>query len=448
MLIRHAEIEGRSALDVRIRGAHIAELAPGLTPEPGEEILDAAGGALLPGLHDHHLHLLSLAASLESVACGPPQVRNRAELATALCRVPGQGWIRGVGYHESVTGELDRRALDALVGERPVRIQHRSGRLWMLSSAACRRLGLDAGDGRIFDADTELRARLGREEPPDLEPVGRLLASRGVTGVSDATATNGPAEAAILADAAARGVLPQRLRLMGGASLPATSGTVRGERKLVLHEAAPPDFVELVTAVDAAHRDGRGVAFHCVTRAELVLALAALESAGVERGDRIEHASVAPPELVKLLAERRVTVVTQPGFVHERGDAYLTDVEPADVPWLYRGRGFLEAGVLLGGGSDAPFGEADPWIAMRAAVDRRSAGGNTLCVDEALSPEESLALFTSSPDAPGGPPRRIEVGVPADLCLLDRPWSQARRVLSRAAVHATLIGGALVHRAE
>jgi predicted amidohydrolase YtcJ len=318
----------------------------------------------------------------------------------------------------------------------------------MLSSAACRRLGLDAGDGRIFDADTELRERLGREEPPDLEPVGRLLASRGVTGVSDATATNGPAEAAILADAAARGVLPQRLRLMGGASLPATSGAVRGERKLVLHEAAPPDFAELVADVDAAHRDGRGVAFHCVTRAELVLALAALESAGVERGDRIEHASVAPPELVKLLAERRVTVVTQPGFVHERGDAYLTDVEPADVRWLYRGRGFLEAGVLLGGGSDAPFGEADPWIAMRAAVDRRSAGGDTLCVDEALSPEESLALFTSSPDAPGGPPRRIEVGVPADLCLLDRPWSQARRVLSRAAVRATLIGGALVHRAD
>jgi predicted amidohydrolase YtcJ len=190
------------------------------------------------------------------------------------------------------------------------------------------------------------------------------------------------------------------------------------------------------------------VAFHCVTRAELVLALAALESAGVERGDRIEHASVAPPELVKLLAERRVSVVTQPGFVHERGDAYLSDVEPAEVRWLYRGRGFLEAGVPLGGGSDAPFGEADPWIAMRAAVDRRSAGGDTLCSDEALSPEEALALFTSPPEAPGGPPRRIEVGAPADLCLLDRPWSRARRTLSRAAVRATLIGGALVHRAE
>ena len=35
----------------------------------------------------------------------------------------------------------------------------------------------------------------------------------------------------------------------------------------------------------------------------ILLALAALESAGVQRGDRIEHASVAPPELVKQLAD-------------------------------------------------------------------------------------------------------------------------------------------------
>jgi predicted amidohydrolase YtcJ len=447
VLIRNAEIEGRAGLNVRIRGGRVLALAPGLRPEPGEETLDAAGAALLPGLHDHHLHLLSMAAALESVACGPPQVNSREELEAALGGVPGDGWIRGVGYHESVAGPLDRRALDALVGERPVRIQQRSGRLWMLSSAACRRLGLDAGDGRVFDADLELRARLARREPPDLAPVGGLLASRGVTGVSDATATNGPQEAAILADAVAGGALPQRLRLMGGASLPVAPGCVRGERKLVLHEAAPPDFAALAADVDAAHREGRAVAFHCVTRAELVLALAALESAGAARGDRIEHASVAPPELVKRLAELRVTVVTQPGFVHERGDAYLSEVEPADLRWLYRGRGFLDAGVALGGGSDAPFGEADPWLAMRAAVERRSAGGAALCAEEALSPEESLALFTTPLDDPGGPPRRVEVGAAADLCLLDRPWSRARAELSRERVRVTLIGGAVVHRA-
>lgn len=447
MLIRDAEIEGRGGLDARIRDGRVVQIAPGLLGEPGEGILEAEGGALLPGLHDHHLHLLSLAASLESVRCGPPRVRDRAELATVLAAAPGDGWIRGVGYHESVAGVLDRRDLDALAGGRPLRIQHRSGRLWMLSSEACRRLGLTAGDGRIFDADLDLRARLAREKPPDLAPVGRLLAARGVTGVSDATVTNGPQEASILVDAAARGALPQRLRVMGGASLPRGRGFERGERKLVLNEAAPPDFDALVAEVDAAHREDRGVAFHCVTRAELVLALAALEAAGAAPGDRIEHASVAPPELVQRLAEQRIRVVTQPGFVYERGDEYLTDVEPADRRWLYRGRGFLEAGVPLAGGSDAPFGEPDPWLAMGAAVERRTAAGSELAREEALTPEEALALFTSPPDAPGDPPRRVEVGAPADLCLLDRQWQHARTELSRERVRATWIRGALVHRA-
>ena len=56
------------------------------------------------------------------------------ELAAALNR-PGQGWVRGIGYHESVAGMLDAADLDTMVDHRPVRIQHRSGRMWFLNSA-------------------------------------------------------------------------------------------------------------------------------------------------------------------------------------------------------------------------------------------------------------------------------------------------------------------------
>ncbi len=45
--------------------------------------------------------------------------------------------MRGIGYHESVLGTLpDARALDALVPDRPLAMQHRSGRMWLLNSAA------------------------------------------------------------------------------------------------------------------------------------------------------------------------------------------------------------------------------------------------------------------------------------------------------------------------
>ena len=144
------------------------------------------------------------------------------------------------------------------------------------------------------------------------------------------------------------------------------------------------------------------------------------------------------------MASLPLTVVTQPNFIAERGDAYLADVDTADRPWLYRCRGFAEAQVPLGGGTDAPFGEGDPWAAMRAAVERRSAGGQSLGPQEALAPERALALFTSPPEAPGGPPRRVAAGVPADLCLLDAPWSRVREELSSARVRATWCGGARV----
>jgi predicted amidohydrolase YtcJ len=157
---------------------------------------------------------------------------------------------------------------------------------------------------------------------------------------------------------------------------------------------------------------------------------------------------VAPPDVVALLAALPVSVVTQPGFVYERGDAYARDVAALDRPWLYRCRGFLDAGIPLGGGTDAPFGAPDPWAAMQAAVERRSAGGVCLGGDEALTPERALALFTSAPEAPGGPPRRVVPGAPADLCLLDRAWTDARPDLRGVRVAATWRAGTLVWRAD
>src|SRR4029453_314195 len=85
----------------------------------------------------------------------------------------------------------------------------------------------------------------------------------------------------------------------------------------------------------------------------------------------------------------------------------------------------------------------DPWAAMRAAVDRMAPDGAPLGADESLSPERALALFTSPAEAPGAAPRRIEPGAPADLCLLDRPWSAARRQLESKHVVATWCDGNL-----
>jgi predicted amidohydrolase YtcJ len=464
VLIRRAEVEGRAPVDVRIDADRIVGMAHRLGRRAGEEEIDAAGGTLLPGLHDHHLHLLALAAAGSSLRCGPPEVVDAAGLAAALAAArPLGGWIRGVGYHESVAGALDAARLEGLAPGRLVRVQHRSGAAWIVSRAGVAALGLDGGvdapgverdargraTGRLFGLDAWLRERLPAAAGPDLASVGRSLARCGVTGVTDATPSNAAPELEVLESAARRGDLPQRLCVMGGTALPEPRHprVERGSLKLMLREADLPDFDAVREQIEAAHAAGRSVALHCVTRAEVLLATALLAAAGCRRGDRLEHASVAPPESVERMAALPLTVVTQPGFLRERGDVYAEDVEPGDRAWLYRGRGFLEAGVPLGAGTDAPFGEADPWRAMEAAVERRSAGGRELGPRERLTPEQALALFTAPASAPGGAPRRVAVGAVADLCLLSRPWREARRVLSSACVAATLIAGRVCWRA-
>jgi len=361
-----------------------------------------------------------------------------------------------VGYHESVAGNLDRHILDRFVPDVPVRIQHRSGALWVLNGAALEAIGLDSSaeipgverdtygrpNGRLFRLDAWLRKRIPEEVPPDLAPVDRLLVKSGTTGVTDATEHNDVGEMQLFARALVEGVLRVRVVAMGRRELRLTDLNIPASPvKILLDERALPDPESLSEAFRSAHEAGRSVAIHCVGRVEAVLALAMLRQAGSMPGDRIEHCAVAPPEVVEMLVATGVTVVTQPNFVRERGDQYLQEVGARDLPWLYRCAGLDAAGIPVGGGTDAPFGVPNPWLAMQAAVDRRTEAGSVLGEQEGVTPERALALFTTSPEAPGGLPRRVVPGSPADLCLLSLPWQRARDRLDAADVAATIIGG-------
>lgn len=150
---------------------------------------------MLPGLHDHHVHLRSAASALDSFFVGPPGVSTRAEFTRLLANAtPGPyGWIRAVGYHDSVTGVLDRTALDAIVRDVPVRIQHRSGALWVLNSEALGRIGLaEHPDGRLRSADRGWSHALAHRET-DLAELSRRITATGVTDATPTwTTTTGP----------------------------------------------------------------------------------------------------------------------------------------------------------------------------------------------------------------------------------------------------------------
>ncbi|RDH78356.1 amidohydrolase [Mycolicibacterium moriokaense] len=427
MLIRRAELPDGQIADIRV-DERIVAVADRLELLDGEHLLDAQGGAVLPGLHDHHLHLRAMAAATDSLSVGPPSVRTKAQLAQALRTAePGpDGWIRAVGYHASVAGELDRDQLDELIADVPVRIQHRSGAMWILNSAALARVGLAAHpDGRLHSADDWADALPRRVTA--LVDVTRRLAGYGVTGITDATPDLTAEDVAALSVAHRRGEIPQRLHFLAPG-------------KRILHDDRL-DVDELAGWVADHHDDDVPVALHCVTHAQLVVAIAALRAAGSHPRDRIEHAAVVPDDMLADLVDVRVTVVTQPNFVAERGEHYLRDVPAAEHRQLWRVASLMRAGVPVAASTDAPFGDMDPWAAMRAAVARSTAGGVVLGPDERISAAQALRLFLGHPHRPSVS-RTVDVGQPGDLIVLGP--AAAVQTLASDMVAATVVAGRVV----
>ncbi|MFT5483534.1 MAG: putative amidohydrolase YtcJ [Halieaceae bacterium] len=369
-------------------------------------------------------------------------------------------WLRGIAYHPSIAGDIDRDWLDQHIPDRPVRVQHRGGRLWVLNSLALRELhvcpedappGLEHAEaratGRLYEEDHWLRSRL-HSQPPNLSKASALLARYGVTGITDTTPANGVDAWAHFKKSQENGELLQRVRMMGTAEIAQCGETPRlthGELKIHLLESQLPELGSLCRTIESAHRDDRSIAIHCVTLTELVFALHALEAAGVLTGDRIEHASVCPDEQLQDIDRLGLRVVTQPHFIAERGDQYRIDVDTREQPWLYRAASFLRGGIPLAGGSDAPFGGANPWKSMHCATARQTATGEVMGRSETLTPEQALELYLSPQDRPGLTTSRLHVGARADLCLLQEPWERVRTNLGDAQVRCTWRDGEMIY---
>jgi predicted amidohydrolase YtcJ len=434
VLIQRATLLDGTASDIRV-GAQIEQVSDSLAAAPGERVLDAAGATVLPGLHDHHVHVRSAASALDSLSVGPPAVCTKDQLAQALSKaVPGSdGWVRAVGYHDSVAGELDRGAIDVLVPDIPVRIQHRSGALWILNSAALRHVGMaDHADGRLRATDRGWSDRLQRRDA-DLAELSRRLIALGVTGVTDATPDLGADDMVALLVAHRHGEFRPRL------------GFLSPGKKILRDDDL--DLDALTGWISDQHSDERPVAVHCVTAAQLVVTIAALRAAGSHPGDRIEHAAVADDDSLADLADLGVTVVTQPNFVAERGDQYLADIPAAEHGQLWRVGSLLKANVRVALSTDMPFGRGDPWAAMRAAVHRITPSGVVLGGGECVSARTALTMFLGHPKQPSRT-RAVEAGQPGDLCVLKVPPETALAELDAAMVAATIIGGAVVYSAE
>lgn len=212
---------------------------------PGARLVAAGKAAIIPGIHDFHLHLVGMARARRAVAVDGASSFDALldELRRGSAALLPDQWLLGWGWREEVLAGSDLGRLDEAVGDREALVSsHDSHSAWA-SAAALRAAGVNAGTpdppgGRIERAADGGPSGILRESATDLvdavaarlrgpaldaalDEVLAELAGFGITGATDAgdaTAENGHGEYAALGDSAsyllgARGRLDRRIRL-------------------------------------------------------------------------------------------------------------------------------------------------------------------------------------------------------------------------------------------
>lgn len=471
-------------VDVRLEGDRVTEVAPRLDAN-GDEVYDAQGRWLMPGLWDHHVHLAqwtlaSQRLDLSWVTSAEQALQVVADRLQELPDVPVVGW----GHRLARWPRTPRvEELDAVSGMRPVVLIGGDGHHAWMNTVALRGLGLPERDGVVAEAEwfatyPRLASVVGADgtSPDAYLHTMRQAAARGIVGLVDlefdqsvddwpqrseagcvllrvrvgayASTMDAYVAAGLRTGTPMPGCGPMitmgPLKVISDGSMNTRTAWCRTPYLDTGATGAPNlDTTQLTELATLARQHGLEVAIHTIGDAAAESALTAFEDSGATGS--IEHAQLISREDSRRMARLGIRASVQPAHL-------IDDRDVASGTWADRtGRMFayrwlLDDGVQTVMGSDAPVSPLDPWLAASAAVHRGA------LVDEAWHPELAITAreaLACSTDGHGS----VREGSLADLILLDgdplafADGFEAGKVLREMTVSATWIDGHLVHSA-
>ncbi|MFH1313540.1 MAG: amidohydrolase [Candidatus Eisenbacteria bacterium] len=490
---------------VTVKGPIIEAVGPScdLKKTPDFEVVDLAGGLMLAGLTDCHVHLVSYALGLigldlAGTTCLEEGLRM---IERHLKHVPEGGWLSGRGWDKQrwgLSGFPTREMLDAISGDHPVALTSRDGHLMWVNSVVLAKLGLDGKafhiDGGEIETDENGRptgilkenaaglveSRAGGEEKKRataaIEAASRKLVGLGLTCVHtiederDAEVTDlarergfvgldlvrlreiktvedverlSPSPRAAFVKIYADGALGSQTACM-------LKSYSCGPDNTGISVTSKGDLTDLVTL---CVEKGLSVAVHAIgdkANRDVLDVYEAVRKA-LPAGDtilRVEHAQILRSEDIARFGRLGVIASMQPVHI-------VADMRVAEAYWgarcrnAYAWKSILLAGGTLAFGSDAPIEDPDPLKGIHAAVTRRNPdepGSPSWYGDERLTVAEAIDCYTRGAAAAGGEgvgSGRIEAGARANLTVLDKDIlaSEDPDTILDTSVEMTVIGG-------
>jgi predicted amidohydrolase YtcJ len=210
------------------------------------------------------------------------------------------------------------------------------------------------------------------------------------------------------------------------------------------------------------HRMGWQMSTHVTGDAGVDHALDALEAANADspvapRRYNLIHGYFPNPETAKRVARLGAVVDTQPMWFYKDGDALLDALGQKRMEQFIGLRTWRDAGVkvalnadhMQGFDPDTSLNPYNPFLAMQAAVTRKTESGKVIGAHQKISREEALRMFTIDAAWMSFDETRkgsIEVGKFGDLAILTGDFlAIPEDKLNTLRAQVTIVGGKVVH---
>lgn len=160
---------------------------------------------------------------------------------------------------------------------------------------------------------------------------------------------------------------------------------------------------------------------------------------------RIEHAQNVLPSEIELFHRYDIRAAIQP--IHCISDAVMAEQRLAErCSYAYPWKSLLDAGVLVGSGSDAPIESPDPRIGLDALVHRIPFNATTSWYEsECISMKQAIDLYTQSAHSIADMQYRrgeLQPKFDADITIFNTNFETASRTeILNASVLATYVAG-------
>lgn len=439
-------------------------------------------------------------ALTDNPTADPPTALMLDSLRAAAARVPAGEWI-SITISSTILADprARRAALDVFAPDHPVMLRAWSGHGTILNSAALTALGVadDAADplGGWFERDAAGRLTGLAQEYAEFSLVGALPPSRdsaavatafrqqvalmvrwGVTSVQSYTLGHDPATLAAVLPGLAD--LPVRLRIVPAplttpagrdlapwAALRAPAGgmiTVSGtkyildgtpvERLAMLRQRYqdrdthgrmnfPADTLRAILQ-DALTRNEQ-LHLHAVGDSTIATLFALMREVAPAPNwqplrVRLEHGDFLAPDLIPQARQLGVVLVQNPSHFTIVPE-YMSRLDADRRAWVAPMRSAMEAGVLVGIGSDGP---PNPFLNMMFALMHPANPAETLTIDQALRAYTIASAYGDFAERDRG---AIAAGMLADLAVLSQDlFAVPLEALPGTESVLTLVGGRAV----